>query len=56
MSVKCPTTINEGQVSIDLLDTLAIQSVHLVKDEAKVAQPDPVMWYGYYDKKYRLKQ
>ena len=42
---------NDQQVSIDLLDTLAIQSVHLVKDEATVPQPDPVMWYGYYDKK-----
>lgn len=39
---------NEGQISIDLLDTLAIQSVHLVKDAATVPQPDPVMWYGYY--------
>ena len=35
---------------------IAIQSVHLVKVEATVAQPDPVMWYGYYYKKYRLKQ
>ena len=45
--------INDQQVSIDLLDTLAIQSVHLVKDETTVPQPDPVMWYGYYanDKK-----
>jgi ERCC4-related helicase len=39
---------NEGQVSVDLLDTLAIQSVHLVKDEAIIPQPEPVMWYGYY--------
>lgn len=44
---------NEGQVSVDLLDTLAIQSVHLVKDEASEPKPEPVMWYGYYasDKK-----
>ncbi len=35
---------NDQQVSIDLLDTLAIQSVHLVKDEATVTQPDTVMW------------
>ena len=34
---------NKGQVSIDLLGTHAIQSVHLVKDEATVAQPGPVM-------------
>ena len=39
---------NEGQVSVDLLDTLAIQSVHLVKDEVTEPQPEPVMWYGYY--------
>ncbi|MBL0047513.1 MAG: DEAD/DEAH box helicase family protein [Bacteroidetes bacterium] len=39
---------NEGQVSVDLLDTLAIQSVHLVKDESTVPQPEPVMWYGFY--------
>ena len=38
--------INDQQVNIDLLDTLAIQSVHLVKDEAIIPQPDPVMWYG----------
>lgn len=40
--------INNQQVSIDLLDTLAIQSVHLVKDEATVPQLNPIMWYGYY--------
>ena len=39
---------NEQQVNIDFLDTLAIQSVHLVKDEVTLPQPDPVMWYGYY--------
>ena len=39
---------NNQQVNIDLLDTLAIQSVHLVKDEAVVTPPNPVMWYGYY--------
>ena len=41
---------NEGQVSVDLLDTLAIQSVHLIKDEATIPQQEPVMWYGYYAK------
>lgn len=40
--------INNQQVSIDLLDTLAIQSVHLVKDEATVPQLNPIMWYGFY--------
>jgi superfamily II DNA or RNA helicase len=39
---------NEGQVSVDLLDTLAIQSVHLVKDETTEPKPEPVMWFGYY--------
>ena len=39
---------NEQQVSIDLLDTLAIQSVHLVKDEAIVPLTEPKMWYGFY--------
>ena len=39
---------NDQQVNVDLLDTLAIQSIHLVKDEATEPQPDPVMWYGYY--------
>lgn len=44
---------NEGRVSVDLLDTLAIQSVHLVKDEIATPQPDPEMWFGFYanDKK-----
>ena len=40
---------NDQQVSVDLLDTLAIQSIHLVKDEASEPMPDPIMWYGYYD-------
>ena len=40
---------NDQQVTVDLLDTLAIQSIHLVKDEASEPMPDPVMWYGYYD-------
>jgi hypothetical protein len=39
---------NEGKVNVDLLNTLAIQSVYLVKDEAAIPQPEPVMWYGYY--------
>jgi superfamily II DNA or RNA helicase len=39
---------NEGQVNVDLLDTLAIQSVHLVKDETIEPKPEPIMWYGYY--------
>ena len=39
---------NEGQVSVDLLDTLAIQSVHLVKDETTEPKPEPAMWFGYY--------
>ena len=33
---------------MNLLDTLAIQIAHLVKDEATILQSEPLMWYGYY--------
>lgn len=40
--------VNEQVVTLDLLDTLALQSVHLMKDEVAPPQPEPIMWYGYY--------
>ncbi len=38
----------DNQVSIDFLDSLAILSVNLVKNEVPARKPVPVMWYGYY--------
>lgn len=39
---------NDNRVSLDFLDSLAIQSVHLVKQLEPHTPPDPVMWFGYY--------
>ncbi len=38
----------DNQVSLDLLDTLAILSANLVKNEATHESPDPVLWFGYH--------
>lgn len=38
---------NDNQVSLDFLDSLAIQSVHLVKQLEPLNAPDPVIWFGY---------
>jgi superfamily II DNA/RNA helicase len=38
----------DNQVSVDLLDSLAILSVNLIKAEAPIQKPEPIMWYGYY--------
>jgi hypothetical protein len=39
---------NDNRVSVDFLDSLAIQSVHLVKQLEPHNAPDPVIWFGYY--------
>jgi superfamily II DNA or RNA helicase len=39
---------NDNRVSLDFLDSLAIQSVHLVKELAPGQAPAPVLWFGYY--------
>lgn len=39
---------NDNRVSLDFLDSLAIQSVHLVKQLEPQNAPDPVIWFGYY--------
>ncbi len=39
---------NDNRVSLDFLDSLAIQSVHLVKQLEPHTAPDPVIWFGYY--------
>lgn len=38
----------DNQVSLDFLDSIAILSTNLIKAEAPVHKPDPIMWYGYY--------
>ena len=38
----------DNQVSVDLLDTLAILSPNLLKNEATQDTPDPVLWFGYH--------
>ena len=38
----------EGIVSIDFLDTLAMVSINLIKDEIPQKPPQPELWYGYY--------
>lgn len=38
----------DNQVSIDLLDTLAILSANLIKNELSQEAPDPVLWFGYH--------
>ncbi len=39
---------NDNRVSIDFLDSLAIQSVHLVKQLEPHKAPEPAIWFGYY--------
>lgn len=39
---------NDNRVSLDFMDSLAIQSVHLVKQLEPHQPPDPVIWFGYY--------
>ena len=43
---------NNGKVSIDFLDNLAIISSHLLKDDKPVEFPEPQFWYGYYPDAY----
>lgn len=38
----------DNQVSVDLLDTLAILSANLIKGEAPQESPDPVLWFGWH--------
>ncbi|MBI5192980.1 MAG: DEAD/DEAH box helicase family protein [Nitrospirae bacterium] len=38
----------DNQVSIDLLDTLAILSANMIKNEAPQEAPEPVLWFGYH--------
>lgn len=38
----------DNQVSLDLLDTLAILSANLVKNEKPLETPEPVLWFGYH--------
>src|SRR3990172_4259857 len=38
----------DNQISIDLLDTLAILSANLIKNETPQKPPEPVLWFGYY--------
>lgn len=37
-----------NQIGIDFLDTLAVLSVNLLKEEKVYQKPKPVMWYGYH--------
>ena len=39
---------NNGKVSIDFLDNLAIISTHLLNDDKPDEIPEPLFWYGYY--------
>ena len=39
---------NNGKVSIDFLDNLAIISNHLLNNDKPETLPEPVFWYGYY--------
>ncbi|MGD0281431.1 MAG: helicase-related protein [Dissulfurispiraceae bacterium] len=38
----------DNQVSVELLDTLAILSANLIKNEIPKGSPDPVLWFGYH--------
>ena len=38
----------DNQVSVDLLDTLAILSANLIKNESPQESPDPVLWFGWH--------
>lgn len=40
--------VNEQEVTLDFLDTLALQSVHLIKDVPVNPEIEPIMWYGFY--------
>ncbi len=39
---------HDNNVSIDILDSLAILSVNLIKAEVSKKKPEPIIWYGYY--------
>ncbi len=39
---------NNGKVSIDFLDNLAINSNHLLNNDKPETLPEPIFWYGYY--------
>jgi len=41
---------NDGKVTIDFLDSLAIISNHLLLNEKPEEIPTPVFWFGYYNK------
>lgn len=41
---------NNAKVSIDFLDNLAIISSHLLNDDKPEEMPEPIFWYGYYNK------
>ena len=38
----------DNQVSADLLDTLAILSANLIKNELPQESPDPALWFGWH--------
>ncbi len=38
----------DNRVSVDLLDTLAILSANLIKNDMPQGSPDPVLWFGYH--------
>lgn len=40
---------NNGKVSIDFLDNLAIISNHLLNNDKPEILPEPIFWYGYYN-------
>lgn len=40
---------NNGKVTIDFLDNLAIISNHLINDDKPEEIPEPIFWYGYYN-------
>ncbi len=38
----------DNQISVDLLDTLAILSANLINNDSPQESPDPVLWFGWY--------
>lgn len=38
----------DNQVSLDFLDSLAILSINLIKNDTKQELPEPEIWFGYY--------